>query len=120
MSLASLLNTPCTITRRSASEKDDEFGNAIPDTDPFDTVCEIQRQDAVLVNEDSEGEPSRTDWLGIFPAGTDLDGGDSVMVEGEGEFELVGDPWRARNPRTQVRSHVQVSLRRVAGSESGS
>lgn len=117
MSLARLLNTPCTITRRSSSEEEDEFGNEIPGTDTVETVCEVQQRTR---DEDGEGEPGRADWLGIFPAGTDLDGGDSVTVEGLGRFELDGDPWPARNPRTQVESHVEASLRRSGGSESGS
>ncbi len=81
-------------------------------------VCEVQQRQR---NEDADqGEMSESDWLGIFPVGTELTTADAISVEGLGEFELVGAPWPARNPRTQLASHVEATLRRTAGAADGS
>ena len=113
MPLASMLNRTCTIIRRSESGSTDRYGNDIPSEDLIPSVCEVQQQRRT---EDRErGEASEADWLGIFPAGTDLDTGDAVEVDGLGTFEMVGAPWPARNPRTQAESHVEATLRMTAG-----
>ena len=108
--IAALINRPCTIVSRSASADGDDYGNAIDTESTIDTVCEIQqrRRDEPA----DQGELSSTDWLGFFPAGTALDTGDAVQVDGE-RFELVGDPWPVRNPRTRAVSHIEASLRKV-------
>lgn len=117
MSLAKLLNTPCTIVRSSASETEDDYGNLIPSEEEIDAVCEVQQK---ARDEQAEGEPADADWLGVFPVGTDLDSNDSVIVDELGRFELIGPPWPARNPRTKAVSHVEATLRRVAGAGAGS
>lgn len=117
MTLAKLINTPCTIVRKSASGTEDVYGNLIPSEEEIDAVCEVQQKDR---GEQPEGEPADADWLGIFPAGTDLDANDSVIVDGLGGFELIGAPWPARNPRTRAASHIEATLRRVAGAGAGS
>lgn len=118
MPLATLLNRPCTIFRRSPSGSKDDYGNAILTETAVETVCEIQQRSRT--EEDDQGELSDTLWLGIFPGETVLRTGDEVRVEGIGNFELVGDPWPARNPRTQVEEHVEATLRRTVGDEEGS
>jgi hypothetical protein len=117
MTLAQLLNRTCTLVIRSASAEEDDYGNAIEDESSVETVCEIQQRQRSETAD--EGELSDTSWLGVFPAGTDLRTADAVIVEGLGQFELVGDPWTARNPRTQAESHVEATLRRT-GEASGS
>jgi nucleoid DNA-binding protein len=118
VTLAKLLNTPCTILRRSASGAEDSYGNPIETEEEIETVAEIQQQQRSEAGD--AGELSDTAWLGVFPAGTDLRTGDAVRIDGIGGFELVGDPWPARNPRTQQASHVEASLRRTMGSEEAS
>lgn len=118
MSLAQLLNTPVTILRRSASGETDPYGNPIEAEEEVETVGEVQQQQRGEAGD--AGELSDTAWLGVFPAGTDLRTGDAVRVDGIGEFELVGDPWPVRNPRTQQSSHVEASMRRTTGTEEAS
>lgn len=55
----------------------------------------------------------------ILPAGTDVQGDDAVQVDGE-VYELVGEPWEARNPRTRQVSHIEATARRTAGPEDAS
>jgi hypothetical protein len=124
VTVAQLLNRPCTVLHRTAGEEEDDYGNAIPDTQEIETVCEIQESKRSLSGRtsepDSEGENTDTEWLGIFPVGTPLGAADTVRVEGIGGLEVVGEPWEARNPRTQGVSHIEVPLRRTAGAEEGS
>lgn len=118
MALANLLNRTCTITRRSTSASEDDYGNAIDSQTNVQTVCEIQQRSRD--EQDDQGETSDTLWLLVLPAGTAIDTSDKVSVPGMGEFEMVGAPWPARNPRTQQESHVEATLRRTAGPEVGS
>lgn len=124
MSLTQLINTPCTITHRTTSEKRDRYGNEIPTETLVDTVCEVQESRLSLAGRSSEpeteGEMSDTHWTGLFPTGTPLSTADTVRVEDIGDFEVAGEPWHARNPRTQTIDFVEVPLRRTVGGEEGS
>lgn len=124
MALAQLLNRPCTIIHRTAGEGEDRYGNRKSAVEEIATVCEIQESKRSLSGRSSEaggsGEVSDAEWLGIFPAGTPLGTADSIRVDGIGELEVVGEPWPARNPRTQAISHIEAPLRRTAGGEEGS
>lgn len=114
MTLTDLLNRPVTIIHRSASGSTDAYGNDVPDETLTATTGELQQ-----VRRDEpggEGETSRTDWLLILPAGTLLRTGDAVIVDGQ-EYELVGDPWIARNPRTRLTSHIEATCRRTAAAD---
>jgi hypothetical protein len=118
MALSNLLNRPCTITRRSTSSSVDEYGNPIDSVSNVETVCEIQQRSRD--EQDDQAETSDTLWLLVLPPGTVIDTSDKVHVPGLGDFEMVGAPWPARNPRTQQESHVEATLRRTAGPETGS
>jgi hypothetical protein len=124
VSLAALLNRPCTITHRTASKKRDAYGNEIPVTANTDTVCEVQESSRSVGGVRGEpaqgGEVADAGWIGFFPAGTVITTADSVSVGGIGSFSVVGEPWPARNPRTQQVNHVEVPLRRTVGGEEGS
>lgn len=115
--LQTLLNRPVTIVRALPSGDEDEYGNEQPSEDVVETVGELQqtRRDEPA----DSGELSRTTWLLVLPAGTDIRTGDSVEVDGA-SYQLVGDPWPARNPRTQAESHVEATVIRTAGSEDAS
>ena len=41
---------------------------------------------------------------------------DTVIVDGQ-EYELVGEPWDARNPRTRAQSHIEATVRRTRGAD---
>lgn len=114
MTLTQLLNRTVTITRRSASGDIDEFGNEISTETNVATVGELQQTQRT--EPAAQGELSITTWLLVLPAGTSIDTGDAVIVDNH-TYEVIGAPWQARNPRTQVASHVEATLRRTVGSE---
>lgn len=115
--LSQLINRPCTITRRGESGEQDDYGNEEPSVAQVDTVCDIQQ---VRRTELDDAEVSDTTWLLFLPPDTAIDTGDQVTIDDTGEtFEMAGDPWPVRNPRTGVESHVEATVRRVAGDFDG-
>jgi hypothetical protein len=115
VTISTLINRTCTITRRSSSTSKDDYGNVIPATSTVTTVCELQQQPR---RSDSESEAhadlSDTQWVAFLLPGEQIDASDKITVDGQA-FEVAGQPWPARNPRTQAVSHIEVNLRRVAG-----
>lgn len=116
MSLATLLNRPCTIIHRTDSGEEDDYGDAIPTETYVETTCEIQqvRSDEPAL----EGEHSVTDWNLYLPVDVLIDTGDAVLV-GEVEYEVVGDPWHADSGSPQVH-HTEVRVRKTGTQEVGS
>lgn len=110
MSLQALLNRPCTITHRAPGTTTDQYGNLVQDVVADTTVCELQAQ----VGADEADGVITENWTLFLPAGTLIDGGDAVTVDGD-TYEVQGAPWHARNPRTQAQSHVECRLRRTTG-----
>lgn len=110
--LSTLINRPATVIQRSASGQKTRFGDSVRTESAVQTLCEIQqkRRDEPA----QEGELSDSDWNLFFLPGTDLSSGDAVVVDGE-EYELVGEPWVARNPRTGHVSHIECTARRTRG-----
>lgn len=117
MSLTDLLNRPLILVRQEPGSEVDDFGNRISEEVTLEVVGEIQQQRRS--EDDDEGELSDTRWMLFLPAGTDLDTGDAVICDGE-VYEVIGDPWQARNPRTQLASHVEASLRRTSAEHEAS
>jgi hypothetical protein len=113
MSLSTLINKPCEIERRSLSADTDRYGNYLNTTTIVATVCELQQR--IRKEPGEEGELSDTIWRAFFPAGTPIDTSDAVVVD-DIVYEVVGDPWQARNPRTQTLSHVEATLRKTGDS----
>lgn len=109
--LSALINRPATLVIRVDSGEVDDYGNAVLSETTVETVAELQqrRRD----EPEGQGETSETDWVLFLPAGTALTTADTVTVEPLGTFEVVGDPWPARNPRTRVESHVECSVRKA-------
>jgi len=89
------------------------LGNAVEDTTETFTVCELQQRNRM---ETPQGDWSSAEWVGFFPAGTELDAGDAVELD-DFTYEVIGAPWPARNPRTQVESHVEATLNLTGPSE---
>lgn len=113
--LSTLLNRSCTIKRRSESGTIDVAGDPVITTTDVSTVCELQQLPRRAEGEPgTQGEMSDSQWLLILPAATLIDTGDAVVVDGK-TYEMFGEPWHARNPRTGVESHVECTLRRTAG-----
>lgn len=119
MTLSALIDRPCTIVRRSETGTLDELGNEIP-TEAL-VVSEWELQQRRRDEPEGEGELSATEWIAFFQSSAELSTGDAVIDHDTGrQFELVGEPWPVRNPRTGEASHVEVSVRRVAGAQDAS
>jgi hypothetical protein len=112
VTLAQLINRPCTIVHRLPGEDRDEYGNRIPKENSVDTVCELQQQPGASFRSESEDQVSDTRWVLFLPAGTDVAAADTVTIDGDG-YELLGDPWPVRNPRTGVPSHIEAPVKRT-------
>jgi hypothetical protein len=115
VSLTALLNLPCSISHRFADPDGgtDAYGNPLGGTLTVETVCELQRRQQSQGSEDTRlGAIATDDWLLVVPAGTVLSAQDTVTVDGVA-YEVDGEPWPARNPRTRTVSHVEASLRRT-------
>ncbi|MGZ6587885.1 MAG: hypothetical protein ACXVHX_26745 [Solirubrobacteraceae bacterium] len=102
------------MTHRLPGATYDDLGNEIPEEESTETLCELQQTSTT--EPALEGESSDSRFLLILPAGTLIATGDTVTIEGQ-DYELVGDPWRARNPRLGTHSHVQATVRRTSGTE---
>lgn len=112
-----LINRDCTIRNPVPTETFDERGNEITTEGSFPTVCEIQQ---VRRDETTEqGTLATATWVGFFPAGTEIFNGSTVTTDDDNiTYEVDGDPWIARNPRTQTISHIETTLKLVQGAVS--
>lgn len=121
MSLTSLINRPCVLVRRVSTDEVDEYGRALTREIRIEAVCELQRISRKTVDEEAGayGELSDTLWKLFLLPGFDLRTSDVIEVDGV-RYELVSDPWDARNPRSGAMSHIEAVVRRTAASEDGS
>lgn len=104
-----LLTRPVTIVTRADSGTD-ELGNVtFTDTETV-TVGELQQRRR---SETPDGGLAETSWTLFLPAGTAIGANDRVQVDGD-TFEVDGDPWPVRNPRSGADSHVEATLRRAS------
>lgn len=116
MTLATLLNKPCQLVRRSDSGDIDAHGGEIETETVTEVMCDLQQRQR---SEDEEsGELSDTLWTLFLPTGTDIDTSDAVVVGGR-VYELVGDPWDAQQGSPDM-WHLEATVRRTAGGEQGS
>ena len=112
MPLAKLLNRPCTVVHRSPSNtEEDAYGNFIPVETATETVCELQQHPGS--DSESEDQVSANRWALFLPAETESGSADTVTIDGE-DYEVLAEPWNARNPRSQTVSHIEVSVCRTA------
>lgn len=112
MSIARLINRPCTIRREVEGKAEDSLGDAVTEPVEVETKCELQQVGGF--RGEAEGEVSETRWLIFLLPAEEVGTGDSIDVEGAGVFQVFGEPWRARNPRTGQYSHIQVTVRQTA------
>lgn len=112
MPVTTLINRDCAILRRSASGETDDYGNETRTDTIVPTACELQQRSRD--EEDDQGELSDTLWTAFFLPDEDIETGDALVVDGH-VYEMVGSPWRAKHPLTQVVSHIEATLRRTAG-----
>ncbi len=112
--LSDLLTRTVTIIHRSSSGDTDAYGDDLETETTTTTVGELQQ--TARLEPSGQGELSDTTWLLILPAGTLLTTSSAVVVD-EHVYELVGDPWPARNPLTGDESHVEATVRRTRGTD---
>jgi hypothetical protein len=116
--ISRLINRPCQLVRLGPSGTEDDSGNEIDGETVVTTVCEIQMFTGQATEPSGHNEMSRTKWSLFLPVGTDIDSGDSVIVDGK-KYELDGDAWAVRDPLTGRMSHVEASLILTAGAYDG-
>lgn len=111
MPVARMMQTPCTLVRRSVVDDDSFDQEAQPEE--VETLCALQqrRRDET----DDRGEVSETFWDLFLPHGTEIDTGDAVKVNGR-TYELVGEPWSAEEG-SRAMWHVEATVQRVAGTD---
>lgn len=116
--LADLISRPCVITRSVADDDDrDKYGNPLTDAETIDTVCELQQRTR---GEDAGADEfSETMWALFFLPHEELDTEATVTVDGH-VYELVGEPWIVRNPRTHQVSHIEATAKRTATADDAS
>ncbi len=109
------LMMPVMILRRVGSGEEDEYGNETSKPEEIVGKAVIQKaQRRAQEEQGTEGEVSDTLWNGYFPTGTVLKTSDAIRSEAGKVFELVGDPWDAREGSPSM-WHLEANLRRVAG-----
>lgn len=111
MPISDFLTQTCLLLRRDPAGSQDVYGNELEGEATATGDCSLQQQQRA---EGGDGL-SDTRWLLVLPAGTVIDTGDAVKVDGR-RYELVGEPWPVTDPRTQTVSHVECTVRRAAGS----
>ncbi len=111
MPIASLINRRCTLRHRSGGTVNDD-GDRVPSWTTTDTVCEVQQRR----RSEDDDQIDTAVWVAFFLPGEVVGSGDILEVDGV-SYELVGDPWHARNPLAQRPSHIEATLQRTAGAE---
>lgn len=102
MSLATLLNEPCTFT--PITRGDDTEDRGIPVT----TVCYAEQRGA---SEDNANTARQTQtWMVMLPADFTGNGHGELEIPGRGLLlDVQGPPHRVRNPRTRTIHHVELT-----------
>lgn len=119
MNIGHRLTLPCTITHVEDDGDPDAYGNPTETTTTTESTCWLHQ----TYRDDSEATTARTNhgttnvsterFTAYFLPTVDLDRNDRVTVDGT-EYQVVGPPWRAFNPRTRRYEHIEATLE-VAG-----
>jgi hypothetical protein len=108
--IAGLLTLEATLLRRVQDGPPDEYGNPTWEATSEPVACELQQESATEAN---DAALQVTTWRAyLHPDAADVRGWDGLQLEGV-TYELDGDAWTARNPRTGQISHLEARLRRV-------
>jgi hypothetical protein len=99
-----------TITHVAQSGAPDDYGDPTEQTSTTTALCEFQQQqrseDTVDADRQSES------WTLFVEPDATIDGGDRIEIDGV-TYQVDGPPWHARNPRTQIETHIEARVRRV-------
>jgi hypothetical protein len=105
-----LLTLEAQLLRRSQDGPPDEYGNPAWEAVAEPVTCELQQEGAT---EAEGGAVQVSAWrVYLAAAAADVRGWDALEVAGA-TYEVDGDAWTVRNPRTGAISHVEARVRRV-------
>lgn len=89
----------------------DEYNDVTTTPTTATVACWLHQtaRDENTVNQNLQGQT----WQVYFPPGTSVDGSATITVD-DLDYELVGPPWPAFNPRLRRVTHIEATVRRVA------
>lgn len=106
-----LMTMETTVTPRTVTTTDAYGDDTLTDGTAFDTVCFIWQTER---GEDTGPDHTVDEtYTAAFPAADTIGPADAVTAEGV-DYEIIGPPWPAFNPRLQTVTHQEATLRRVA------
>jgi hypothetical protein len=104
-----LMTRQGTLLHRSQDGAPDEYGDPSWVTVEQGAALELQQE----VSYEAEGGALQlSTWRLFLPPYLGVDGWDAVDIDGE-VYELEGDAWLARNPRTGENTHIEARVRRL-------
>jgi hypothetical protein len=110
VTLEHLLTLECELLRRRQEGDPDDYGNPGWEVvDDEQLPCELQQEQSY---EAEGGVLEISLWRLFLPATAPPAGWDAVRVD-DVVYELEGDAWLVRNPRTTVDHHVEARVRRI-------
>jgi hypothetical protein len=115
MSVTRMMTRTATIHREIETEAKDRGGNALMESAEEEVRCAFQQKHRA--EHEDGGEISDTLWTLYLPFGTEIDMGDSIVVEGR-RYEVVGEPWSAQEGSRSM-WHLEASVQRTAGAGGG-
>lgn len=107
-----MMTQTVTITPRDTEASPDEYNDdTYTDGTPVETVGwmhQTQRSESTAA-----GQVDEQTWALYLPPDTIVKSLDKVAVDGD-DFEVIGPPWPANNPRLHRVTHIEATLRRVS------
>jgi hypothetical protein len=116
MSVTRMMTRTATIHRELETGQKDRGGNAL--TEPVEEEVRCALQQKRRTEEEDGGEISDTLWDLYLPFGTEIDTGDSIVVD-DRRYEVVGEPWSAQEGSRSM-WHLEATVQRTAGAGGGS
>lgn len=112
MSLLELMSVPCELLSRYPDPgQTDPYGNPVQTETRTPSLCEIQQ---VSATEDHGDAVESNTWRLFLPPDVPVRGWDAIELSGTGwRYEIEGDGWEVRNPRTGLVTHIEATVRRV-------
>lgn len=122
-----LLNQLCTVTVLTADGTPDRAGVPAATEEEYTTTGYFEQRQATEQTAGQTSDEQR--WLAIINPTATVEGtsGDQVDLtdliastwtvepDGLGVFQVVGEPWPVRNPRTRTVQALEFEMRRVDG-----
>lgn len=110
MPASNLINLDGVLTKVTQDGAADPYNTPTATTTTAAVKCWYQQTSSSENTADTNQQTQTHDLF--FRAGTDVTGFDSLAVDGF-TFQILGPPWPAKNPRTQIVSHVEARGRQV-------